>query len=216
MSEGTRTLHWYAAYTKINQELTIKKRLDHLEIENYLPMRDEVRETSSGRKNVRVILIPHLIFIRTDQTTAFSLLNEHGLNVVYLKDLETRHLLIVPDKQMRRKHSNALHEIESLKAELLNLGVTPDNTYMFIQGHHILDNVVMRLLIPVCTVLRREREQQIHDLALHNIQLQNELTNYQRSQVAVEVVIHKNLYYKNSPLYKKIQRDVERFLKIIK
>lgn len=42
-----------------------------------------------------------MIFIRTDQTTAFSLLNEHGLNVVYLKDLETRHLLIVPDKQMR-------------------------------------------------------------------------------------------------------------------
>lgn len=83
------------------------------------------------------------------------------------------------------------------------MDVTPDNTYMFIQGHHILDNVVMRLLIPVCTVLRREREQQIHDLALHNIQLQNELTNYQRSQVAVEVVIHKNLYYKNSPLYKR-------------
>ena len=43
MSEGTRTLHWYAAYTKINQELTIKKRLDHLAIENYLAMRDEVR-----------------------------------------------------------------------------------------------------------------------------------------------------------------------------
>ena len=94
-------MHWYAAYTKINQELTIKKRLDHLAIENYLAMRDEVRETSFGKKNVRVILIPHLIFIRTDQTTAFSLLNEHGLNVVYLKDLETRHLLIVPDKQMR-------------------------------------------------------------------------------------------------------------------
>ena len=101
MSEGTRKMHWYAAYTKINQELTIKKRLDHLAIENYLAMRDEVREASFGKKNVRVILIPHLIFIRTDQTTAFSLLNEHGLSVVYLKDLETRHLLIVPDKQMR-------------------------------------------------------------------------------------------------------------------
>ena len=101
MSEGTRVLHWYAAYTRINQELTVKKRLDGLKIENYLAMREEVRETSSGRKNMRVILIPHLIFIRTDQITAFSLLNEHGLNVVYLKDLETRHLLIVPDKQMR-------------------------------------------------------------------------------------------------------------------
>ena len=94
-------MHWYAAYTRINQELTVKKRLDGLKIENYLAMREEVRETSSGRKNMRVILIPHLIFIRTDQITAFSLLNEHGLNVVYLKDLETRHLLIVPDKQMR-------------------------------------------------------------------------------------------------------------------
>ena len=103
MSEGTRKMHWYAAYTKINQELTIKKRLDHLAIENYLAMRDEVRETSFGKKNVRVILIPHLIFIRTDQTTAFSLLNEHGLNVVYLKDLETRHLLRSEERRVGKE-----------------------------------------------------------------------------------------------------------------
>lgn len=102
-----------------------------------------------------------------------------------------------------------------MKVEFRSLGVTPQNTYMFIQGHHILDNVVMRLLVPVCTVLRREREQQIHDLALHSMQLHNELTNYQRSQVAVDVVIHKNTNYKNSPLYNMIRRDVEKFLKLI-
>ena len=28
-------------------------------------------------------------------------MNEQGINVVYLKDLATRHLLVVPDKQMR-------------------------------------------------------------------------------------------------------------------
>lgn len=70
-------------------------------MENYLAMRDEVRETPSGKKNVRVLLIPHLIFIRTDQVTAYSLVNEQGINVVYLKDLATRHLLVVPEKQMR-------------------------------------------------------------------------------------------------------------------
>lgn len=86
---------------------------------------------------------------------------------------------------------------------------------MFIQGHHIMDNVVLRLLIPVCTILRREREQQIHDLALHSLQLHNELTNYQRSQIGVEVVIHKNVNYKNSPLYAKIRADVENLLKRI-
>lgn len=87
---------------------------------------------------------------------------------------------------------------------------------MFIQGHHIMDNVVLRLLIPVCTVLRREREQQIHDLALHDMQLHNELTSYQRSQVDVEVVIHRNNFYTHSPLYQMIRRDIEKFLKIIR
>ena len=100
MSDRERKIFWFAAYTKTNQELTIKKRLDGLEIENYLAMREEVRETSAGKKRVRVILIPHLIFIRTDQVTAFSLINEQGVNVVYLKDPVTRHSLIVPDRQM--------------------------------------------------------------------------------------------------------------------
>lgn len=103
-----------------------------------------------------------------------------------------------------------------MKKEFRTLGVYPDNTYMFIQGHHIMDNVILRLLIPVCTVLRREREQQIHDLALHDIQLHNELTAYQRSQVDIEVVIRKNPHYQSSPLYQMIRRDIEAFLKIAK
>ena len=48
---------------------------------------------------------------------------------------------------------------EQLGTELERLGLTPDNTYLYIQGHHIMDCVVLKILIPVCTVLRREREQ---------------------------------------------------------
>lgn len=91
---------WYVAYTRMNQELIIKRQLDELGVENFLAMRDEVRETRGGRRNVRVILIPRLIFLHTDRQTAFSLLNERGLNIIYLKDLETRRLLVVPEKQM--------------------------------------------------------------------------------------------------------------------
>jgi hypothetical protein len=118
--------------------------------------------------------------------------------------------------ELERRHVEALEEIEDMKKEFRTLGVYPDNTYMFIQGHHIMDNVILRLLIPVCTVLRREREQQIHDLALHDIQLHNELTAYQRSQVDIEVVIRKNPHYQSSPLYQMIRRDIEAFLKIAK
>lgn len=118
-------------------------------------------------------------------------------------------------RDLERRHPDALDEIEDMKQEFERLGVYPENTYMFIQGHHIMDNVIMRLLIPVCTILRREREQQIHELAAHDIQLHNELTSYQRSQVNIEVVIQKSTNYKDSALYKKIQQDLERFLQII-
>lgn len=95
------------------------------------------------------------------------------------------------------------------------LGVNEDNTYMFIQGHHIMDSVVMRLLVPVCNVLRRERETEIKELAEHNMQFHNELTSYQRRQLGVDIVLRKHTSYKLSPLYKKLEADIERFLKHI-
>ena len=160
-------------------------------------------------------------FYRQHILSEFSMLN--FCSFVKLDQVSTRHpeksLEIMARKVKRklhdleRKHPEGIEDIERMKKEFRRLGVYPENTYMFIQGHHIMDNVVMRLLIPVCTVLRREREQQIHDLALHDMQLHNELTSYQRSQIGVDVVIHRNTNYKNSPLFKMIQHDVEHFLK---
>ena len=93
-------MHWYVAYTRVNQGLVIKKKLDELGIENFLPREEQVRDTPFGRKTIRVLLIHGMIFIRTDKVTSFSLLNEYSLNIVYLKDIEGRRSLIVPDKQM--------------------------------------------------------------------------------------------------------------------
>ena len=39
----TDKLNWYAAYTRVNQELVIKKKLDELGVENYLPQEERVR-----------------------------------------------------------------------------------------------------------------------------------------------------------------------------
>ncbi|WP_099292524.1 MULTISPECIES: UpxY family transcription antiterminator [unclassified Butyricimonas] len=95
-----KKIHWYVAYTRVNQELFIKKKLDELGIENFLPREEQVRDTPLGRRTIRVLLIHGMIFIRTDKVTSFSLINEHSLNIVYLKDIEGRRSLIVPDKQM--------------------------------------------------------------------------------------------------------------------
>lgn len=96
-----KKINWYVAYTRVNQELLIKKKLDELGIENFLPQEEQVRETPLGRKTIRVVLIHGMIFIRTDKVTSFSLINDYSLNIVYLKDIEGRHSLIVPDKQMQ-------------------------------------------------------------------------------------------------------------------
>lgn len=118
--------------------------------------------------------------------------------------------------ELHRKYPQAKSNIEQLANELSILGLTPENTYLFIQGHHVMDNVVLRLLTPVCTVLRRERETEIKDLASHNEQFRNELTCYQHSQCNVEIMLRKNTNYKESFLYKQLRKDVENFLNHLK
>ena len=95
-----KKIHWYVAYTRVNQELLIKKKLDDLGVENFIPIEEQIRDTPFGRKSIRVLLIHGMIFIRTDKATSFSLINEYSLNIVYLKNIEGHRYLIVPDKQM--------------------------------------------------------------------------------------------------------------------
>ncbi|MDO4180416.1 MAG: DUF4435 domain-containing protein [Bacteroidales bacterium] len=116
-------------------------------------------------------------------------------------------------RDLERRHPKSVGEVEAMKKELSRLGVTPDDTYMFIQGHHIMDCVVMKLLTPVCNLLRREREAEIKELAAHDVQFHNELTSYQHRQSGVELVLRRHTGYKVSPLYKRLEEDVRRFLK---
>lgn len=99
-------------------------------------------------------------------------------------------------------------EVEKEKPKVRELGLTPDSTYLFMQGHHILDNVVMKLLIPVCIQLRREQEYMIRRKAVHEKQFDNELTNYERSALPVEVVLRKNKRYTELFCYRWILEDL--------
>lgn len=114
--------------------------------------------------------------------------------------------------QLRKRFPQHIAPVENLGPELEKLGLTPDTTYLYIQGHHLMDNVVMKLLIPVCTVLRREREQEIKRLAAHNVQFRNELTSYENSQTNPALMLKKNSGYKNLYLYQWLKEDIGDFL----
>ena len=119
-------------------------------------------------------------------------------------------------RELEKRHPRALEEIEAMKAEFAYLGVHPENTYMFIQGHHIMESVTMKILTPVCNALRREREEEIKRLAEHHVQFRNELTCYERSLLPVDVVLKKQDGFKDSPVYKKLEKDIREFLKRIR
>ena len=114
-----------------------------------------------------------------------------------------------------RPGDNILVEVDKLEGmdeELQRLGVTPQYTYLFMKGHHIKENVVMKLVNPVCVQLRREREDQIRRLAQHRKQYENELSGYNNSASPVEVIMRKNDNYKDLFLYEWIREDIRQFL----
>ena len=105
--------------------------------------------------------------------------------------------------ELKRKFPHNINQVNGLRTEFKELGLVPETTYLYMQGHHVMDNVVMKLLIPVCTVLRREREQEIKRLAEHN---------EQNSQVNVEIMLKKNVAYKRLFHYDWLRQDISEYL----
>ena len=107
-------------------------------------------------------------------------------------------------------------EYRRLSEELTALGIAPDETYFYIQGHHIMNGVTMRIMQPVCRHLRSKREAEIERYAYHRQQYNNELASYRHSQCDVATMLSKNTDYKSAPPYLRLRADIEKLLKTIK
>jgi hypothetical protein len=60
---------WVAVLVKIRSEKAVAKKLLNLEIENYVPTQWEVHQWSDRRKKVERVVIPMVVFVRTDAVT---------------------------------------------------------------------------------------------------------------------------------------------------
>ena len=160
-------------------------------------------------------------FYRKGNLNGFSMTEFNSfVRLDHVKVTQPEEALIQMEKRVKHKlhqlekaYPHALGEIEVMKAEFTYLGVTPETTYMFIQGHHIKESVAIKLLAPICCFLRREREEEIKRLAVHHLQYKNELAGYERRVLGIDVVLSKHTGYKDSPLYQRIENDVREFLK---
>ena len=116
---------------------------------------------------------------------------------------------------LENHYPEAIDEVVQLRRELTDMGVTEDKTYLFLQGHHLVENVILKLLMPVCTVLRQEREAEIRRFAMHDQQYRNEISAYQHSQMSLEEAIRKNTHYRECDLYQRMRDDVSHLLSML-
>lgn len=117
---------------------------------------------------------------------------------------------------LQRKFPKAKDTYLNLRKSLQEeLGILPSETYLYIQGHALMDGVVLPLLTPICNILRREREKEISQLALHGKQKQNELSGYRHSQSPIDLMLRKSTAFKQSAPYQKLRADIEALIKKI-
>ncbi|MEG2791160.1 MAG: UpxY family transcription antiterminator [Odoribacter sp.] len=90
---------WYAVYTASRAEKKVKERLDQTGIENYLPLRTEVRVWCDRKKKITLPLIAGYIFVRVKTDLFISVLNTSGV-VAFLK--EKGKAVAIPDIQIER------------------------------------------------------------------------------------------------------------------
>lgn len=113
---------------------------------------------------------------------------------------------------LERTYPDLITSVQALSSDLSTLGVTRDNTYLFMQGHHIFEHVVIKILKPVCSVLIQQRENYIKRLAVHKEQYKNELTAYQNSLIDVEQALKRNFGFDHLFAYNWLKSDIERFI----
>jgi hypothetical protein len=75
-----------------------------------------------------------------------------------------------------------------------------------------MEGVVLPLLTPICNILRREREKEISQLAIHGQQKQNELSGYRHSQSPIDLMLRKSADFKQSAPYQLLCADIEKLM----
>ena len=102
-------------------------------------------------------------------------------------------------------------QINQFKKELHKLGVTPENTYLFIKGHTLYDNVVCMFLEPIVGYLKSKQFKQISELKKDEEEATNRRNQYKKSITNFELILRNNTDYYDCFLIKKILSDIGKY-----
>lgn len=202
----TYAIENYHCYAETLHEVCVQATLNDRVVINFEEFFKQYSE------NIYPLFLWNIHFYRTRREKIFSMTDFNsftGLSEVQLDHIQNCLALVqqkVDSKVSRMEHQypKEVNAVVALGQELRTLGVTPDNVYFFVQGHHLMDNVVLKLLTPICATLRHEREFEIRRLARTEEQFNNELQCYHNGICSIEMALHRNMNFHELFLYKKL------------
>lgn len=116
-------------------------------------------------------------------------------------------------KRLEERHPDLTDRVVNYGAKLAKRGLRPVNTYLFMHGHTLLDNVVMVLLQGVCEQLRRLSIEKIQHSKKRGVAFNNEMSNYKNAQRSIRDVLLDNDNYTECWLYKRLHRQIEEYVR---
>lgn len=152
-------------------------------------------------------------FTITDFCNESKLLSNSDIEKGFADDLSKLEMKVKNKlTELESLYFEHVKEIEKLKIELLPLGLNVESSYLFSQGHLILENVILMILKPVCNDLIKTKRALIKEKCIHDTHIGNELNNYKKKIIEIEKAIQINYQFDKSEIYEKIKEDLKRFI----
>lgn len=115
-------------------------------------------------------------------------------------------------KSLQADHPNSEAKIDIFRTRIEHKGISAQNVYLFMQGHTLMDNVVMTILQAVCEKLKLISTHRINSSKKQGQALKNELSNYNNTLRSIRDLLSENDGYRDCFLFKLLEKDIQDYV----
>lgn len=131
-------IHWFPMRVTYNRELKIKRLLDELEIENFIPMRYGYVKTKNGKKKKLMPAIRNLIFVKSSQTL---------LSELKMTRAEFEPMRYMTKKSLSDGKNEIIHVPDSQMENFMRVASVPDERIMILDNNDFISKIGKRVEI---------------------------------------------------------------------